>query len=155
MRAKSLHSTAASPVLPPSQIDAVLKTLKLPATNPKDFLRRIRDSETPVLSRKRKFTIALWLAIWPVVLATLIPSEGLAGLDLNLLGSSRSPIMVFCITALISEAIAASLFLLVCQRFVDLPEDRLTTWATIGAAAAGACTLAFFAASVANGLHFW
>lgn len=147
MPAKSVHSAPASPALPPSQINAVLKTLKLPATSPRDLLRRIRDHETPVLSRRRKFTLGLWLAIWPVIIAALVPS--------TLLGNSRLPIMMFCIAALLSEAIAASLFLLVCQRFVDLAEDRLTTWATIGAAAAGVCTLAFFAASVANGMHFW
>jgi hypothetical protein len=155
MRAKSVHSTVASPVLPPSQFNAVLEALKNPASSSKDLLRLIRDYEKPVLSRKRKFTLGLWLSIWPVVIAALVPAQGLADLDLNLLANSRLPITVFCFVALISEAAAAWLFLPMCKRFVDLPEDRLTTWATIGAAAAGACTLAFLAATVANILHFW
>ncbi|MGH9740347.1 MAG: hypothetical protein ACRD4X_17430 [Candidatus Acidiferrales bacterium] len=108
------------------------------------------DRAISFLSRKRQFTIGIWLALWPVVVAALVPSQLFAGIDVNLLSDNRLPVVVFCVAALVSEAVAASLFVLVCKRFVDRPEDRLTFWSVIAAAAAGVGTLAFLIATVAN-----
>ncbi|MGA9885430.1 MAG: hypothetical protein WBQ34_17070 [Candidatus Acidiferrales bacterium] len=102
------------------------------------------------LSRKRQFSIGFWLALWPVVVAALVPSQLFAGFDVNLLFSNRFPVIVFCVAALVSEAVAVLLFVLVCRRFVDRSEDRLTFWSVIAAAAAAVGTLAFLIAAVAN-----
>jgi hypothetical protein len=97
------------------------------------------------LSRERKFKLGLCLALWPVLFAAVTP----AGY------SNRLPMAIFCTAAIISEAAAAWLFFLTYRRPIDRPEDRLTSWSVVGAAAAGVCTLAFLAAALANVARIW
>jgi hypothetical protein len=92
------------------------------------------------LDRKRKFKLGLVLALWPVLFAIVAPAAY----------SDRLPIAIFCITAILSEAAAALLFFLTYRRPIDRPEDRLTSWSVIGAAAAGLCMVAFLIATVVN-----
>lgn len=107
-----------------------------------------KDKSFP--SRRRQFSTGLWLALWPVVVATLVPSQFFDGFSAGLFSDNRLPVTVFCVAALISEAVAASLFLLACRRFVDKSEDRLTFWSVIAGAASGVCAIAFLIATVAN-----
>jgi hypothetical protein len=103
------------------------------------------------LSRKLLFSIGLFLALWPVMVAALVPANVFAGLDLNMLSADRLPLVLFCLGALVSEIIAVIMFF----RIRVFPIDPLTSWSVIGAVAAGTCTLAFLAAAVANVLHIW
>lgn len=97
------------------------------------------------LERKRKFELGLLLVLWPMLAAAVFP----AGY------SSRLPLAMFLITALLSEAAAIVLFFQSYRRVIDRPEDRLTSWSVIGAAAAGACTLAFLIAAMVNAIRVW
>lgn len=108
------------------------------------------EKDKSFIGRRRRFSIGLWLALWPVVVAALAPSQFFDGFNANVLAYNRLPVAVFCVAALISEAAAASLFVLACRRFVDRPEDQLTFWSVISATAAGVCAVAFLIAAVAN-----
>ncbi len=108
------------------------------------------EKDKSFLSRKRQFSAGLWLALWPVVVATLVPSQFFDGFGANLFSDNRLPVTIFCVAALISEAVAAFLFVLACRRFVDRSEDRLTFWSVIAGSAAGVCAVAFLIAAVAN-----
>lgn len=96
--------------------------------------------------RERKFKVGLGLAVWPVFAALIAPASY----------SNRLPITIFCIIAILSEAEAGLLFFLTYRRPIDrvmamdADEDRISSWSVIGAAAAGACALAFLVAAVAN-----
>gem|GEM_PF-4739523 len=95
------------------------------------------------LDRRRKFKLGLVLALWPVLFAVVAPAAY----------SNRLPVAIFCIAAILSEAAAALLFFLTYRRPIDRPEDRLTSWSVIGAAAAGLCMLVFLIATVVNVLQ--
>jgi len=98
--------------------------------------------------RKRVFELAIFLALWPVFVAALVPPQY----------NSRFPLLIFCLAALLSEAAAAFLFFRTCAGPRDRlamwfrAGDRLTKWSLIGAAAAGTGTLAFLVAAVANAI---
>jgi len=99
--------------------------------------------------RKLKFATGVILALWPVVVAAFVPADVLAGFNLNVISVNRLPLAVFCSAALVSEALAVVLF------FPSrvLPKDSLASWSLAAAVAAGACTLAFLVAAVANFIH--
>jgi hypothetical protein len=103
------------------------------------------------LGRKLKFGLGLLLAIWPVAVAAFVPAQYFAGFDVSLPSSNRLPLAIFCIAALVSEAIAFFVFF----RARVLPADRLSSLSVIAAAAAAACTLAFLVAAVANAMRVW
>ena len=103
------------------------------------------------LSRKQRFGIGLFLALWPIIVAACVPAQVFAGIDVNMLSSDRLPLAVFCLAALASEIFATVVFF----RTRVFPIDPLTSWSVIAAAAAGTCTLAFLVAGVANVLHAW
>jgi len=103
------------------------------------------------LSRKFRFSIGLFLALWPVVVAAFVPTQVFASLDVSMLSADRLPLAVFCVTALVSEVFAMIVFF----RTRVFPIDPLTSWSVIAAAAAGTCTVAFLVAAVANVLHVW
>ncbi len=113
-----------------------------------NYIRRgflIGSDFTRSLNRERKFTLGLILALWPVFAAVFVPPAY----------SDRLPLVIFCIAALTSEAMAAWLFIATRRRAIDRPEDRLTSWSVVGAAAAGAGTVAFLITTVANLMHVW
>ncbi len=101
------------------------------------------------LVRKLKFGLGVLLALWPVAVAAFVPADVLAGFDLNTLLTNRQPLAVFCVAALVSEVLAVVLFF----RARVFPKDSLTSWSVVAAVAAGACTLAFLIAAVANVMH--
>jgi len=100
-------------------------------------------------SRKLRFSVGIFLALWPVAVAAFVPAQVFAGLDVNMMSADRLPLAVFCAAALVSEIFAIIVFF----RTRVFPIDSLTSWSVIGAVAAGTCTLAFLAAAVANVLH--
>lgn len=121
-------------------------------TKVRENMRRIiqlRDECTDTRDRRRIFELAIFLALWPVFIAALVPAQY----------NSRFPLLIFCVAALLSEAAAAFLFFQTCagprQRLAiwSRPEDRLTMWSVIGAAAAGTGMLAFLVAAVANAIN--
>jgi hypothetical protein len=99
--------------------------------------------------RKLKFGVGVLLALWPVMVAAFAPVSVLAGFELNIPPMNRQPLAVFCIAALMSEALAVVLFF----RSRVFPKDSLTSWSLAAAVAAGTCTLAFLIAAVANFIH--
>jgi hypothetical protein len=99
--------------------------------------------------RKLKFAAGVLLALWPVVVAAFAPADVLAGFDLNVLSMNRQPLAVFCIAALVSEVLAVVLFF----PSRAFPKGSLRSWSLAAAVAAGACTLAFLIAAVANFMH--
>jgi hypothetical protein len=103
------------------------------------------------LNRKFRFSLGVFLAVWPVVVAAFVPAQLFADLDVNMLSANRLPLAIFCAAALASEIGAIVVFF----RTRVLPIDPLTSWSVIAAAAAGTCTLAFLVAAVANVLHAW
>lgn len=103
------------------------------------------------LSRKFGFSIGIFLALWPVVIAAFVPAHVFANLDVNMVSADRLPLAFFCIAALLSEVFATILFF----RTRVFPIDPLTSWSVIAATAAGTCTLAFLVAAVANVFHAW
>lgn len=102
-----------------------------------------------LFGRKFKFAAGGILALWPVVIAAFVPADILAGFNLNVISMNRLPLAVFCIAALVSEALAVVLS----SRSRVFPKDSLTSWSLAAAVAAGACTLAFLVAAVANFVH--
>ncbi|HVB86688.1 MAG TPA: hypothetical protein VNK23_08510 [Candidatus Dormibacteraeota bacterium] len=103
------------------------------------------------LSRRLRFSIGIFLALWPVVVAAFVPAQVFAGLDVNMVSADRLPLAIFCVAALLSEVMAMMLFF----RTRVFPIDPLTSWSVIAATAAGTCTLAFLVAAVANVFHAW
>jgi hypothetical protein len=107
-----------------------------------------RAELTDPRDRKRVFELAIFLALWPVFFAALVPTQY----------NSRFPLLIFCVAALLSEAAAAFLFFRTCAGPRDRlatwsrAEGRLTKWSVIGAAAAGTGMLAFLVAAVANAI---
>jgi hypothetical protein len=101
------------------------------------------------LGRKLKFAAGVIFALWPLVVAAFVPGDVLANFDLNILSMNREPQAVFCIAALVSEVLAVVLFI----RSRVFPKDSLTSWSLAAAFAAGACTLAFLVAALANFMH--
>jgi hypothetical protein len=103
-----------------------------------------------LFGRKQKFALGVFLVVWPVVFTALLPSEYFSTLDMRFLSSDRIPAAYFWFAAFISEVLATFLFFRAHRR----PSDRLSAWSVIGAAA-GAATLAFLAATVANAMQVW
>lgn len=103
------------------------------------------------LSRKLRFSFGVFLALWPVVVAALVPARLFADLDVNMLSADRLPLAMFCLAALASEIGAVVVFF----RTRVFPTDPLTSWSVIAATAAGTCTVAFLVAAVANVFHAW
>lgn len=86
------------------------------------------------LTRKQKFAFGAALALWPLLMLALVPSEVLINRNSTV-----------CTLALLSEAVASVLFFYLRRR----RKDRLAFWSTIAAAVAGEVTLAFLVAAVA------
>jgi len=103
------------------------------------------------LNRKLRFSLGVFLAVWPVVVAAFVPVQLFADLDVNMLSADRLPLAIFCVAALVSEIGAVVVFF----RTRAFPIDSLTSWSVIAATAAGTCTLAFLVAALANVLHAW
>jgi hypothetical protein len=91
----------------------------------------------PSFTRKQKFFFGVALALWPVLIVALVPSE-------SLIHDS-----ILCISAMLSEAAASVLFLRLRRR----RKDRLAFWSTIAAAVTGEVTLAFLIAIVVIATH--
>ena len=70
---------------------------------------------------------------------------------MSFVSSDRVPAAYFSFAAFLSEALAVLLFVRAHRRL----RDRLSSWSLIGVAAAGAATLAFLAATVANAMQTW
>lgn len=104
---------------------------------------------------KKKFALGVGLVVWPVIVAMLLPSAYLSNLNKNLLSSGRLPVAIFCVVALISEAVAVSLLFPSRRLIVGKSEDRMNSWLVVATAVAGVCTLAFFIAAVANVVQVW
>jgi MFS family permease len=104
-----------------------------------------------LFGRKQKFVLGVLLVIWPIVVTALLPSEYFSSLDMRFLSSDRIPAAYFSFAAFLSEAFAILLFFRAHRRL----RDRLSSWSVIGVAAAGAATLAFLAATVANAMQVW
>jgi hypothetical protein len=154
MRAKLAYPTV-SEILGSATKTPWLQPLRSLLTNLEDGWTFDSWKRTFFISRKRRFSIGLRLALWPVIIVAVFPSSYLAGVHANLFAYNRLPVVVFCTAALTSEAVAALLFFLSYKRRIDGPEDRLTSWSIIAAAAAGACSLAFLIGAVGNAMQVW
>lgn len=89
-------------------------------------------------TRVQKFSFGVALALWPLLIVALVPSDALV---------DRSSIL--CLSAVLSEAAASVLFFQLRRRH----RDRLAFWSKIAVAVAGEVALAFLIAAAVIAAH--
>lgn len=104
-----------------------------------------------LFGRKQKFALGVLLVLWPIIVSVFLPTQYFASLNVRFNSPYRVPAAYFSLSACFSEALALLLFF----RARRPASDRLSSWSVIAAAAAGAATVAFLAAAVANAMQVW